>query len=172
MSYCDEPCPTVDAFLKRSPYLAEFNPNIYQGIWYELAFYADTNFYTDDFITSCPYETAWRRRNYTKHMDGTVNDKHDPFFYAGNRFSRAIFIILRSVIKNDSYDRTIQYQCKIDQLGKRVFTGVNFLPRTHFDSAADRKQATDEMINEALNAGAEQKYLQELKIVQWETCFK
>ncbi|CAF3349247.1 unnamed protein product [Rotaria socialis] len=112
MSYCDEPCPTVDAFLKRSPYLAEFNPNIYQ-VYYR-----------------------------------------------------------RSVIKNDSYDRTIQYQCKIDQLGKRVFTGVNFLPRTHFDSAADRKQATDEMINEALNAGAEQKYLQELKIVQWETCFK
>ncbi|CAM2725485.1 unnamed protein product [Rotaria socialis] len=155
MSYCDEPCPTVDAFLKRSPCLAEFNPNIYQGIWYELAFYADTNFYTDDFITSCPYETAWRRRNYTKHMDGTVNDKHDPFFYAGNRFSRAIFIIL-----------LLQKKCK------RVFTGVNFLPRTHFDSAADRKQATDEMINEALNAGAEQKYLQELKIVQWETCFK
>ncbi|CAF4668488.1 unnamed protein product, partial [Rotaria magnacalcarata] len=60
----------------------------------------------------------------------------------------------------------------IEQLGKRVFTGVNFRSRTHFSSDAERKQAIDEMINEALNAGVEQKYLQKLKIVQWETCFK
>lgn len=72
--------------------------------------------------------------------------------------------------RNDSYDRAIQYQCKADEFGKRVFTGVNFLSRTYFNSDAERKQAIDEMIDDALQAGVEQTYLQELKIVQWETC--
>ncbi len=68
------------------------------------------------------------------------------------------------------YDRAIQYQCKIDQFGERIFTGVNFLSRTHFNSDTERKQAIDEMTNAAIQAGVEQEYLQQLKVVQWETC--
>lgn len=97
---CDEPCPTLDDFLTRSPYLAEFSPQVYQGIWYELAFYDytqfpkacgcthlnwrllpnNTNFYLDDFVTTCPYEPIWLRKNNTVHMNGTANDKNYPFF--------------------------------------------------------------------------------------------
>lgn len=71
---------------------------------------------------------------------------------------------------SNSYDRAIQYQCKIDQFGKRIFTGINFLSRTHFNSATERKQVIDEMTNAASQAGIEQEYLQQLKIVQWDTC--
>lgn len=98
--FCEDPCPTLDDFLNRSPYLAQFNAHSYEGIWYELAFYDYTQFpkacgcthlnwrlsptnaslYLDDFITTCPYEVIRIRKNYTTHMNGTVNDKHYPFF--------------------------------------------------------------------------------------------
>jgi hypothetical protein len=76
----------------------------------------------------------------------------------------------KDLINGDFYDRAIQYQCKIDEMGKRVFTGVNFLSRTHFQSDTERKQAIDEMTTAASHAGIEQEYLQQLKIVQWEHC--
>lgn len=71
---------------------------------------------------------------------------------------------------NNTYDRAIQYQCKIDELGQRIFTGINFLSRTSFNSDDERKQAIDEMTIEALKVGVEQKYLQQLNIVQWKSC--
>jgi hypothetical protein len=98
--YSDDRCPTLDDFLNHSPYLAQFNPRSYEGIWYELAFYDYTQFskacgcthlnwrlmttnasaYSDDFITTCPYEPVWLRKNYTVHMNGSANDEHYPFF--------------------------------------------------------------------------------------------
>jgi len=76
----------------------------------------------------------------------------------------------KNVTNNDFYERAIQYQCKVDEMGKRAFTGVNFLSRTHFNSDTERKQAIDEMISAASQAGVEQEYLQQLKIVQWQNC--
>ncbi len=55
-------------------------------------------------------------------------------------------------------------------MGKRAFTGVNFLSGGHFNSDTERKQAIDEMISAASQAGVEQEYLQQLKIVQWQNC--
>ncbi|CAF2848673.1 unnamed protein product [Rotaria sp. Silwood2] len=192
--FCDEPCPTLDDFLIRSPYLAQFNSHFYEGIWYELAFYdytqfskacgcthlnwtlliTNTSIYSDDFITSCPYEPIWLRKNYTVHMNGTANNEHYPFFIPETgfhvQFNNSVVYYRKSEINNYSYDRAIQYQCKVDKLGQRVFTGINFLSRTYFNSDIERKQAIDEMITAAINAGVEQKYLQQLKIVQWKNC--
>lgn len=69
-----------------------------------------------------------------------------------------------------SYDRAIQYQCKRDANGQRIFTGINFLSRTSFQSDAERQQAIDELVQSAISAGVESNYLQELKVVQWERC--
>ncbi|CAF1048195.1 unnamed protein product [Rotaria sp. Silwood1] len=193
---CDEPpCPTLDDFLIRSPYLAQFNPYLYEGIWYELAFYDYTQFskacgcthlnwklsktnisiYSDDFITSCPYEPIWLRKNYTVHMNGIVNDKYYPFFIPEIGFhiqfnNTVVYYRNNEINNNNFYDRAIQYQCKVDHLNKRIFTGINFLSRTYFNSDIERQQVINEMINSAVNAGVEQKYLQELKIVQWKNC--
>jgi hypothetical protein len=207
-------CPTLDEFLARSPYLAQFNPHLYSGIWYELAFYDYTQFskacgcthlnwtlsttnaslYLDDFITTCPMEPVWLRKNYTVHMNGTVSDQQYPFFIpetgfhiqfnntvgmksfflrnisfvCGNLISH--FLVYYRQSNNNLYDRAIQYQCKVDETGKRIFTGINFLSRTHLNSDDERKHAIDEMALEAIKAGVEQQYLQQLKIVQWLTC--
>lgn len=69
-----------------------------------------------------------------------------------------------------AYDRAIQYQCKRDANGQRIFTGINFLSRTSFQSDAERQQAIDELVQSAISAGVESNYLQELKVVQWERC--
>lgn len=96
----DDPCPTLDYFLARSPYLAQFDPQQYEGIWYELAFHDYTQFskacgctrlnwtlsiehpgtYSDAFTATCPYEPSWLRKNYTVPMNGTANDPHYPFY--------------------------------------------------------------------------------------------
>jgi len=98
--FSDNPCPTLNDFLVRSPYLAQFNSRLYEGIWYELAFYdytqfpkacgcthlnwrlltANGNAYSDDFITTCPYEPVWLQKNYTVHMNGSANNERYPFF--------------------------------------------------------------------------------------------
>ena len=71
-----------------------------------------------------------------------------------------------------AYDRAIQYQCKSDANAKRTFTGINFLSRTALQSDAERQQAINEMIQAAASAGIESNYLQELKLVQWEHCWR
>ena len=96
----DNPCPTLDYFLARSPYLAQFDPHRYTGVWYELAFHDYTQFakacgctrlnwtlsegglgtYSDAFTTTCPYEPNWLRKNYTVYMNGTANDQQYPFY--------------------------------------------------------------------------------------------
>jgi hypothetical protein len=96
----DDPCPTLDYFLTRSSYLAQFDPQLYTGIWYELAFHDYTQFskacgcthlnwtlstdqlgtYADAFITTCPYEPSSLHKNYTVYMNGTANDHRYPFY--------------------------------------------------------------------------------------------
>ena len=98
--FSDQPCPKLDDFLNRSPYLAQFNSHLYQSIWYELAFYdytqlpkecgctflnwtlsdKDPNIYSDYFTTSYPYEPIGIRKNYTVHMNDTVDSQHYPFY--------------------------------------------------------------------------------------------
>lgn len=90
------------------------------------------------------------------------------YFLSDNLLSH--FVVYYRQSNNDSYDRAIQYQCKFDESGERIFTDINFISRTHLNSDDQRKQTIEKMTLEAIKAGVEQQYLQQLKIVQWLTC--
>ncbi|CAF0884223.1 unnamed protein product [Didymodactylos carnosus] len=121
-------------------------------------------------MTMCPLNPKWLRKQYEITMHGTIDEKYKfliPETGFNMQFNNTVVYFRITLV--GGYDRAIQYQCKMEN-DVRVFTGINFLSRDHFNSDNERQRAVDEMKTEAEKVGIEQEYLDQLKIVGWQTC--
>jgi hypothetical protein len=164
-----EKCPNLKEIGKKSREPG-FTENLYQGVWYELAYHDVTqanyfcgctrfnftirsdNFMEDMFTTTCPMTGILpgedvAKRVYTLNMSISY-DKAKPgeFVEKGFQygFPNVVLYVWTKTGKNGQvyYDRSLQMQC-VEAAGKILFVGINFLARAPRVTKAELDQMFD-----------------------------
>ncbi|EKX52148.1 hypothetical protein GUITHDRAFT_133874 [Guillardia theta CCMP2712] len=179
-AYADEPaaaadkCPNLKEISKKSR-PSDFTEDLYQGIWYELAYHDVTqanyfcgctrfnftirsnNMIEDMFTTTCPMTGVLpgedvAKKIYTLNM--TIQyDKSKPGEFLEKGFAYnfpnyVLYVWKKTANGKTYYDRSLQMQC-VEAAGKILFVGINFLARGPKVSKAE----LDEMFDKAKELG-------------------
>mmetsp|Transcript_47718 Transcript_47718/g.113574 ORF Transcript_47718/g.113574 Transcript_47718/m.113574 type:complete len:366 (-) Transcript_47718:208-1305(-) len=162
-------CPNLKEMGKKSREPG-FSENLYQGIWYELAYHDVTqaNYFCgctrfnftirsdktmeDMFTTTCPMTGMLPREDiaksiYTLNMTIQYNKaKPGEFLEKGfaYNFPNIVLYVWTKTGKDGKqyYDRSLQMQC-VEAAGKILFIGINFLARSPKVSAVELEQMFD-----------------------------
>eukprot|EP00455_Lapot_gusevi_P021933 TRINITY_DN2288_c0_g1_i1.p1 TRINITY_DN2288_c0_g1~~TRINITY_DN2288_c0_g1_i1.p1 ORF type:complete len:210 (+),score=46.17 TRINITY_DN2288_c0_g1_i1:68-697(+) len=184
-------CPDVHHWATVNPSLSKFDPNLYQGRWFELAYFDLTQFsvcgctrldwsyeptnrtYNDMFTTRCPMNPSWLSKDYHTPMNGTV-DATLPYHIPETGFSLTFnnAVIYFEVDDNNQYTNAVQFQCDELSSGVRTFTGINLLTRHPLSSDAERGAVINHLIGavSALGLPAFTDGLTKLTVVSHNNC--